>query len=188
MGKKRESADDLLSLALPQDFTELANRQGSAIDKQRVIELHARIEPQVQAAGFRLYSEVLDRTAAMMAAELDLEVPVGQERFLSASLPGWSPFPDTGPALEALKGAGYRLGILSNVDEELIAATLRHIPVPFDLVITAEKVGSYKPATGHFVAARQQIGEASWLHVASPFSLSSSSVRYVYPQSRGCAS
>ena len=40
-----------------------------------------------------------------------------------------------------------KLGILSNVDEDLLAGTRRHFLVPFDLVVTAERVHSYKPGT-----------------------------------------
>ena len=55
------------------------------------------------------------------------------------------------------------------MDDDLLAATLRHLPVDFDLLVTAQQVGSYKPALGHFREARRRIGEASWLHVAQSF-------------------
>jgi FMN phosphatase YigB (HAD superfamily) len=84
-------------------------------------------------------------------------------------LPGWRPFPDTCPALEALHGAGYRLGILSNVDDDLLAGTLKHFPVPFDLLVTAQQVGSYKPAHGHFLEARRRLAGRRWLHAAQSF-------------------
>jgi FMN phosphatase YigB (HAD superfamily) len=78
----------------------------------------------------------------------------------------WIPFPDTNPALERLFKAGYRLGILSNVDDDLLAGTRKHFTVPFDLIVTAQQVGSYKPADGHFLTARERIGPARWLHAA----------------------
>ena len=62
--------------------------------------------------------------------------------------------------------AGYRLGILSNVDDDLLQATLRHFHAPNDLIVTAQQVGSYKPAHGHFVRARERIGDRRWLHAA----------------------
>jgi len=61
---------------------------------------------------------------------------------------------------------GHRLGILSNVDDELLAATRRHLTVSFDLVVTAEQVRSYKPASGHFEEARRRIAAGRWLHAA----------------------
>jgi len=150
-------------------FSGLGAMLGQPIDRQQILDLHARIEPEVQAEEFRSYREVLDRVAMRMAAELGFEIPDDRRHFLSESLPHWQPFADTGPALERLRGAGYRLGILSNVDDDLLAGTLRHFPVEFDLLVTAQKVGSYKPALGHFRQARQQIGEATWLHVAQSF-------------------
>jgi FMN phosphatase YigB (HAD superfamily) len=65
--------------------------------------------------------------------------------------------------------AGYRLGILSNVDDDLLAATRRQLGVLFDVVVTAEQVHSYKPAQGHFMEARRRIGGARWLHAAQSF-------------------
>lgn len=151
-------------------FAALASSQGRAIDRQRVLGLHAQIESRVQAEEFRNYRDVLDLTAAGIAAELDLELPVERQHFLSDSLPSWKPFPETSPALVRLRDAGYRLGILSNVDDDLLAGTLEHLPVRFDLLVTAEQIGSYKPATGHFRESRRRIGEeASWLHVAQSF-------------------
>jgi FMN phosphatase YigB (HAD superfamily) len=82
------------------------------------------------------------------------------------SLTSWTPFADTNAALERLRGAGHRLGILSNVDDALLAGTREHFTVDFDLIVTAQQVRSYKPATGHFLAARESIGDARWLHAA----------------------
>jgi 2-haloalkanoic acid dehalogenase type II len=90
----------------------------------------------------------------------------GRASFLTESLPAWRPFEDTNPALERLRAAGLRLGILSNVDDDLLAGTRRHFTVPFELIVTAAQVRSYKPAPGHFLAARERLGNARWLHAA----------------------
>ncbi len=76
---------------------------------------------------------------------------------LPSGEPAWlEPFPDTNPALKRLSQAGYQLGILSNVDDDLLAGTLRHLEVGFSLLITAQQVRSYKPAPGHFATARAE--------------------------------
>jgi len=150
-------------------FSRFGKSVGRQFNREEVLELHARIEPEVQAEEFQRYREVLDRTATRMAAELGVEIPAEHRHFLSESLPKWLPFADTGPALERLRAAGYRLGILSNVDDDLLAGTLQHLPVDFDLLVTAQQVGSYKPALGHFRQAQRRMGEASWLHVAQSF-------------------
>ena len=109
---------------------------------------------------------MLAETAQRVAKRFSWTLTPERARGLAESLPSWQPFPDTNPALERLVSAGYRLGILSNVDDDLLAGTLRHLTVPFDLLVTAQQVRSYKPAAAHFETARQRIGESRWLHAA----------------------
>ena len=40
--------------------------------------------------------------------------------------------------------------MISNIDDELFAATRKHLEVEFDAVITAEQARSYKPAIHNF--------------------------------------
>jgi 2-haloacid dehalogenase len=80
---------------------------------------------------------------------MSLPIGAGDEHILSATLPFWPLYPDTNEALRRLKASGWKLAILSNVDRDLIAGTLRHFSVVFDLVITAQDVESYKPADLH---------------------------------------
>jgi FMN phosphatase YigB (HAD superfamily) len=89
--------------------------------------------------------------------------------FLAESLPSWRPFPDTNRALIQLARAGYDLGILSNVDDVLLKWTRRHFLASFPIIVTAEQVGSYKPAPGHFLAARTLIGSRRWVHAARSY-------------------
>lgn len=146
-------------------FAAEAKRRGEAVpDADRIISLYHEIEPHVEAGPFRRYREVLEETAARIVARLGWEA--GDPSFLPESLPDWPPFPDTGEALETLAARGYRLGILSNVDRDLIARTREHLPAAFDFVITAEDVRAYKPATPHFEAARERVAGARWLHAA----------------------
>ena len=87
---------------------------------------------------------------------------------MAESIPGWSPFPDTNGALERLASQGYRLGILSNIDNDLLAGTLRHFDVSFDLLVTAQSLESYKPAPRHFETALTKVGgdPGRMLHMA----------------------
>ena len=136
----------------------------TGLPHQDVIRAHAAIEPVVEREQYLPYRDVLTETALRVAQTLGK--PITDGTFLPASLPDWKPFADTNPALERLRAAGYRLGILSNVDDDLLAGTRRHFTVDFDLIITAQQVRSYKPAPGHFVAAKERIGSARWLHAA----------------------
>jgi 2-haloacid dehalogenase len=77
-------------------------------------------------------------------------------RILHESVPSWPPFPDTVSALQALKNR-YRLAIISNIDDDLFAATRKHLGVEFDAVITAQQAQSYKPSNNNFRLALDQM-------------------------------
>ena len=147
-------------------FTRAVVGTGSRLDPHTVLAAYERIEPAVQAEEYRSYREVLTESARRVARQLDWPLPEARAGFLAESLPLWIPFPDTNAALERLFRAGYQLGILSNVDDDLLAETRKHFTVPFDLIVTAQQVRSYKPADGHFVTARERIGGRRWLHAA----------------------
>ena len=131
----------------------------AGVDGDDALRAYAEIEPVVEHEKYRSYREVLKETARRIA-------PNVATNFLPDSLPSWKPFRDTNPSLERLRRAGIRLGILSNVDDDLIAETRKHFTVDFDLVITAQQVRSYKPGHAHFLIARERIGNAKWLHAA----------------------
>jgi 2-haloalkanoic acid dehalogenase type II len=150
-------------------FGEAAARDGVEVDRTAVLRAYAEIEPVVEAETFRSYREVLSETARRVARRIGWPLAPEQAAFLAESLPGWEPFEDTNPALERLAASGLELGILSNVDDDLLAATCRQFPVGFDLVVTAQQVGSYKPAAGHFEEARRRLGTRRWLHAAQSY-------------------
>ena len=152
-------------------FLRAAREDGVTLRREEVLKAYALIEPAVERERFRLYADVLTESAGRVAHALGWPIAWERGTFLVNSLPSWKPFPDTNPALERLKNAGYKLGILSNIDTSLLAATRKHFTVEFDLIVTAQQVHSYKPAPAHFLAARDVIsnarwGNARWLHAA----------------------
>ena len=136
----------------------------AALNEIAALAAYAEIEPQVESETYRPYREVLTETAKRVAKRLGARLT--NPAMLADSLPAWVPFADTNPALERLRDAGLRLGILSNVDDDLLAGTRKHFTVEFDLIITAQQVRSYKPGHTHFTTARQRIGNGRWLHAA----------------------
>ena len=138
--------------------------------RQDVLAAYAEIEPEVEAGPYRPYREILAATASRVAGRLGWVVAESEAGFRAEILPSWPPFADTNPGLKRLSAAGIRLGILSNVDEDLLAGTRKLLEVSFDLVVTAERVRSYKPGHAHFEAARKALGpSARWLHAAQSY-------------------
>jgi 2-haloacid dehalogenase len=71
---------------------------------------------------------------------------------------GWKPFLDTVPALHSL-AKGFRLGIISNVDDDLFAETRKQLAgIEFEFVITAQQMRSYKPSHKNFEEAIRRSG------------------------------
>src|SRR4029453_13755906 len=91
--------------------------------------------------GYSKYREILIRVAYKVCGELGWKL--SDYGFIVDSLPRWRPFLDTNTALERLAGK-FKLGILSNIDNDLLELTRRHFTVPFQLIVTAEQVKSYK--------------------------------------------
>src|SRR5262249_46333414 len=139
-------------------FLTTAAISGLQLDAPSVLRAYTRREAEVESEGYRPYREVLKETSRRVASDLGWSIPAGGESFLPESLPAWPPFPDTNEALLRLPVAGSRLGILSNIDDDLLAQPCRHFSVPFDFAIPAQQVRSYKPAHPHFSAARLRAG------------------------------
>ncbi len=142
---------------------ELRQRGQTKVSSDRLVTLYDEEERRVEKEKpYKSYREVQSQAVQAVARS---GWNIRDPNILSESLPKWKPFPDTNPALERL-AEHYTLGILSNVDNDLLATTLTHFTVPFQLVITAEEVESYKPSPAHFKAARKIIGAKRWLHAA----------------------
>lgn len=147
-------------------FQKAAAEDGVQLDRDQLLSAYHAVEPMVEGGRFRTYRDVLAETARRTAAECRWTISLERAAFLPRSLPDWPPFADTNPALLRLR-SGRRLGILSNVDEDLLVATRNHFVIDFDFWVTADRVESYKPDLAHFEAARPFVGDsAGWLHVA----------------------
>jgi 2-haloacid dehalogenase len=115
--------------------------------EDRADELLARyheLEPGLQASGERTYRGVL--TESMRGLGASEHDAYG----LAESLPGWRAFPEVHSALEEARRRGWKLAILSNTDDDFIAASQVQIGVTFDEVVVAQEIGSYKPNHRHW--------------------------------------
>jgi 2-haloacid dehalogenase len=90
-------------------------------------------------------------------------------RWLVSQIESLKPFPDVVAALAALRGAGYRLAILSNGDRDMLKAAGPHIGFAFDHVISVQEAGYFKPHWKSYAKAEEIIGidRSSILFVAN---------------------
>ena len=120
---------------------------------------------------FQSYRSVLVRALRTLGEEMNFALTEEDAHAFAATASTWPPFSDSVEALAELKRQGRVLGVLSNVDNDLFEGSRNLLGDPFDLVVTAEDVRSYKPALPHFHVVRERlacygIGEDAILHVA----------------------
>lgn len=117
---------------------------------------------------FRKYRDVLTQALSKAAKDAGVALSLEQARVLPERWGRLPVFSDVEPMLAALRSAGYRLGVLTNCDEDLFACTERSFVQPFDEVVTAQAVCSYKPALAHFHRFEEETGarRSHWVHVA----------------------
>jgi len=141
------------------------------VESEALLAAFAQHESAVEAEQpDRLYPQVLEEVMRRLGKEFDAEVSEDEARAFGVSVGDWPAFPDTAAALACLKQR-FQLAILSNVDRASFARSNMHLGVAFDLICTAEDIGSYKPAQENFayLLARLKergIGPRELLHVA----------------------
>jgi 2-haloacid dehalogenase len=144
----------------------LESRQVKASDED-LLASFARHEAALESGAYHPYRDVLAGALRGIASEHGF-VPTDEEasRF-ALSVGDWPAFADSGPALARL-AERFRLGVITNCDDDLFARSNARLGVTFDWVVTAQMVGSYKPSLRNFEVAFSVIGapRERILHVA----------------------
>jgi 2-haloacid dehalogenase len=106
---------------------------------------------------WRPYREVLQRSYDATMQHFGLEAFVDDGPGLVRSVAEWRPFPDSTRALRRL-ARRYRLAIVSNIDRDLLAATVGLLQAPFSSLVTAEDARAYKPDPRPLELALSRLG------------------------------
>ncbi len=145
----------------------------------QILEAYAQIEAKLEASpgpaassqppghAHLLYREVLTRVMRELASRFGVSIDHTQAGAIARSLPSWRAFPDTLDALHRLRSR-FKLGVISNIDDDLFEGTRRTNALPIDWVVTAQQCRSYKPSLNNFRAAMaaQNLSPETMLHVA----------------------
>ena len=108
---------------------------------------------------YRDYKTILRESLGHVLRAKGLATGADHGDLLLASIRDIPPHPDVQEALERLR-TRFRLAIISNTDDDLIARTVESIGVPFDFVITAQQAQAYKPDHRLFLHAHAVMGVA----------------------------
>jgi len=132
-----------------------------------ILEAHARHEAELEAGPYLRYRDILGRVLTTMLGHLGA-VPSKEEiAAFGGSVADWPAFPDSAAALARLHSR-FKLGVITNCDDDLFAASEARLGTTFDWVITAQQAKRYKPNPRGFELAFERIGlpPSRILHVA----------------------
>ncbi len=145
----------------------VADAHGVTVARDTLLEAYGRHEASIEAGPYLPYRTVLARALQGIAGELGFVPSADELARFGGSVGDWPAFADSPGALARLRQR-FRLGVITNCDDDLFALSNRRLGVEFDWVVTAQQVGSYKPDPHGFEVAFQRIGvpRERILHVA----------------------
>jgi len=140
---------------------------GIAESDDDVLAAFARHEAEIEAGPYRRYRDVLGEVLAAMVGHFGAEASAEERATFGGSVADWPAFPDSAAALAALHER-FKLGVITNCDDDLFAASQRKLGVEFDYLVTAQQAKRYKPNPRGFELMFERVGlpPARILHVA----------------------
>jgi 2-haloacid dehalogenase len=151
-------------------FTEVLGPLGGETAGAVIRAYHAHERVVERDYPHRSYKDVLATALSRAMGERGISLPPQDARtILMQAWPSMRLFDDVEDMLAKLRSRGYRLAVLTNCDDDLFAITHRLFRVPFDLVLTAERVRGYKPERWHFRGFEMltHVVRPQWVHVAN---------------------
>jgi 2-haloacid dehalogenase len=140
---------------------------GVVADDEALLASFAGHESAIEAEPYRSYREVLGEVLGRMLAEHGADATAEEKATFGGSVADWPAFPDSAAALARLQQR-FSLGVITNCDDDLFAASERRLGVTFDHVVTAQQAKRYKPNPRGFELMFERVGlpPARILHVA----------------------
>lgn len=102
--------------------------------------------------SYRPYETLVAEAAAATA------MPPGAAAALAARWSELTPWPEAPPLLAGLRARGLKLAVATNCSEVLGHQAAARVGVPFDVVVTSEAAGFYKPRAEVYLAALHKLG------------------------------
>lgn len=129
------------------------------VDADRLIEVYDRHEHRLeQIPPHRSFRQLSALGLQLALEELGLPSSAEDSQQLGGAIPKMPPFSEVIETLARLKAMGFKLCIVSNTDEDIIAGNLAQLGGHIERVITAQQAGAYKPNPRLFDYAHQQLG------------------------------
>ena len=141
--------------------------RGVEATPDELLESYARHEPVLEAGQYLSYRDVMAGSLIRLCGDLGFRPSNEEVAEFPQSIACWPAFPDSAAALRRL-ATRFKLGVITNCDDDLFAHSARRLGVTFDWTVTAQMARSYKPSLDNFRLALDLIGVPNErvLHVA----------------------
>ena len=137
----------------------LARHAGSGVDPETLIHVYDKHEHALEEARpHKNFRTVAGEALGQAMAELGLAYEPTDIEILTSSISKMPPFSEVVAALGALKRQGFKLCIVSNTDDDIIAGNVAQLGGHIDRVVTAQQAGAYKPTRQIFEYAFRTLG------------------------------
>jgi 2-haloacid dehalogenase len=138
-------------------FDRVLSAHGIGAEPDDILGRFARLEAAAEAGPYQRYRDVLATVLRGVGSELGFEPTPEEVTMFGGSVVDWPAFPDSRDALARLHRR-FRLGVITNCDDDLFVASARRLDTRFDWVVTAQQAGSYKPNEANFQLAFERLG------------------------------
>ncbi len=108
---------------------------------------------------YKPFEQIVGRSMERSMRRFGLEYREGDARAVHDRIPTWGPYPGVTAALRRLAEA-YPLVIVTNSDDAHAERLAANLQAPFELVISAEQMGVYKPRLRAFEDMLDKLGAA----------------------------
>ena len=133
--------------------------KGGDADPEAIVEPYDQHESELEKnAPFKTFHQVAPAAFRMALGELGVNTTEADGQLLLDAIPGFSSFPETLDTLSALKAGGFRIALISNTDDDLIAGNVAQLGGYVDHVVTAQQARAYKPSRLIFEHALSALG------------------------------
>lgn len=145
----------------------LARHGETAVEPHHLIAVYDKYEHTLeQTPPFRKFRDVAGQALQSALQELGLSYDTADIDILTDGIATMPPFPEVPETLGVLRAAGFKLCIISNTDDDIIAGNVAQMSdkvgkdteSPVDRIITAQQAQAYKPSGQIFEHAHNELG------------------------------
>lgn len=136
----------------------LARQADSHVDARTLIATYDRYEHELeQTPPHQSFRSVAGSALALAMGELGLSYEPSDIEILTSNISSMPPFVEVPDALAQFKRMGFKLCVISNTDDDIIAGNVAQLGGHIDRVISAQQAQAYKPSRKIFDHAHREL-------------------------------